>query len=42
MGEKITTAIGIQDFSELREKNCFYIDKTQFIKEWGKATTVVP
>lgn len=27
-------AIGIQDFSKLREKNCFYIDKTSFIKEW--------
>ena len=27
-------AIGIQDFFELREKNCFYIDKTSFIKKW--------
>ena len=27
-------AIGIQDFEKLREKNCFYIDKTAFIKEW--------
>ena len=27
-------AIGIQDFSDLREGNYFYIDKTSFIKEW--------
>lgn len=27
-------AIGIQDFAQLREKNCFYVDKTAFIKEW--------
>ena len=27
-------AIGIQDFLKLREQNCFYIDKTSFIKEW--------
>lgn len=29
-----TIAIGIQDFSDLIEKDCFYIDKTFFIKEW--------
>ena len=27
-------AIGKQDFASLREHNCFYIDKTDFIKEW--------
>ena len=27
-------ATGCQSFSELREKNAFYIDKTAFIKEW--------
>ena len=27
-------AIGIQSFDKLRETNCFYIDKTSFIKEW--------
>lgn len=27
-------AIGIQDFEELRRKGCFYIDKTDFIREW--------
>ncbi|MBQ9991758.1 MAG: AAA family ATPase [Lachnospiraceae bacterium] len=29
-----TVAIGIQNFAVLREKNCFYVDKTDFIKEW--------
>lgn len=29
-----TIAIGEQDFSRIIEKNCFYIDKTDFIKEW--------
>lgn len=27
-------AIGIQDFSTIIENNCFYVDKTEFIKEW--------
>ena len=34
---KRTVAIGIQDFSTLREQNCFYIDKTYFIKEWWES-----
>lgn len=29
-----TVAIGIQDFEKIREKDVFYIDKTDFIKEW--------
>ena len=29
-----TVAIGIQSFSDLIEKDCFYVDKTSFIKEW--------
>ena len=29
-----TVAIGIQDFGKLFKGNCFYIDKTYFIKEW--------
>ena len=29
-----TVAIGIQNFSKLREGNYFYIDKTSFIREW--------
>ena len=32
MGRKV--AIGIQNFNEVIENNCFYVDKTQFIKEW--------
>ena len=27
-------AIGIQSFDKLIEGNCYYIDKTSFIKEW--------
>ena len=30
-------AIGIQSFSEIREGNYFYIDKTSFIKEWWES-----
>ena len=37
-------AIGIEDFGELIESGCFYIDKTCFIKEWwenrDKATLI--
>ena len=29
-----TVGIGIQDFEKIITKNCFYIDKTTFIKEW--------
>lgn len=29
-----TISIGKQDFASLRENNCFYIDKTDFIREW--------
>lgn len=29
-----TVAIGKQDFGSVIEKNCFYVDKTGFIKEW--------
>ena len=29
-----TVAIGIQDFAHIRERNLFYIDKSNFIKEW--------
>lgn len=31
---KQTIGIGYQDFSMLREKNYFYVDKTDFIREW--------
>ena len=29
--------IGNQNFQEIREHNCFYIDKTSFIKEWWES-----
>lgn len=29
-----TVGIGIQDFGKLIRNNCFYVDKTAFIKEW--------
>ena len=29
-----TVGIGIQDFSKIMENHCFYVDKTNFIKEW--------
>jgi hypothetical protein len=29
-----TVAIGLQDFEKIRTENCFYVDKTGFIKEW--------
>lgn len=30
-------AIGIQNYNEIIEKNCFYVDKTAFIKEWWES-----
>lgn len=27
-------SIGNQDFISIRKNNCFYIDKTDFIREW--------
>ena len=29
--------IGIQSFEEIRERNCFYVDKTPFIREWWES-----
>ncbi len=29
-----TVSIGVQDYAKLKESDCFYIDKTGFIKEW--------
>lgn len=34
---KTVVSIGKQDFSSLRENKYFYIDKTDFIKEWWEA-----
>ena len=36
-GKPRTVAIGIQDFGKLIRKNCFYVDKTSFIKEWWES-----
>ena len=30
-------AIGIQDFEKIRERDCFYVDKTTFIKDWWES-----
>lgn len=35
MTEKI--GIGIQEFGEIRDGKCFYIDKTYFIREWWES-----
>lgn len=32
-----TVGIGHQDFEKVRVKNNFYIDKTDFIREWWEA-----
>ncbi len=32
-----TPAIGLQDFGDIIRKNCFYVDKTAFIKEWWES-----
>ena len=32
-----TVAIGIQNFRDLIEKKCFYVDKTDFIREWWES-----
>ena len=29
-----TVGIGLQSFEKIRERQCFYVDKTKFIKEW--------
>ena len=39
MGRRI--AIGIQRFDTLRENDYFYIDKTDFIREWWEEQDVV-
>lgn len=42
MGRNV--AIGIQNYSTIIENNCFYVDKTSFIKEWwdsGDSVTLI-
>ena len=36
-----TVSIGAQGFEYLRENNCFYIDKTDFIREWWENRDIV-
>ena len=36
-----TVSIGTQDFAALRENNCFYVDKTAFIREWWERLDAV-
>lgn len=35
---KSVISIGNQDFISIRKNNCFYIDKTDFIREWWDHT----
>ena len=37
----VNVAIGIQRFDELIDKKCFYIDKTDFIREWWESNDSV-
>ena len=42
MGRNV--AIGIQDFEDVIKNDCFYVDKTSFIKEWwenGDSVTLI-
>ena len=32
-----TVAIGIQDFEKIVKNNYFYVDKTDFIREWWES-----
>lgn len=45
MGNTIITgndiSIGNQRFDNIRENNCFYVDKTSFIKEWWDSKDIV-
>ena len=36
-----TVGIGHQDFEQLLQANCFYVDKTEFIREWWESNDVV-
>ena len=38
---KKAISIGIQGFSALREQDCFFVDKTNFIKEWWDNDDIV-
>ena len=34
---KRTVAIGLQDFEQIITNDCFYVDKTSFIREWWES-----
>lgn len=36
-----TVGIGCQDFEQIRERNSFYVDKTDFIREWWESNDAV-
>lgn len=36
-----TVGIGIQDFGKVIKNNCFYVDKTDFIREWWESNDEV-
>lgn len=36
-----TVAIGIQNFEDMIQKKCFYVDKTDFIREWWESEDAV-
>ena len=38
---KKTISVGIQRFSDVRERNCYFVDKTHFIKEWWESQDMV-
>lgn len=38
---KPVVSIGNQDFKSIRENNCFYVDKTDFIREWWENRDIV-
>lgn len=33
-----TVAIGVQDYAKLIEEQNFYVDKTEFIREWWESS----
>ena len=39
MGKVIS--IGNQEFDTIREKECFFVDKTNFIKEWWENEDII-
>ena len=36
-----TVAIGLQDFAKVITNDCFYVDKTDFIREWWESSDAV-